>query len=178
MNYDQNIKAIKLIIVNAVMTSKPGVNDIGIIQMCLNQYLVNKYGIDNINSDAVDLGYKIKPTDFTSKLTTEEINLVYGNLYTFVLVAGLCIPYCDWIYETEYVDKRTGTIFKQTYANKRKKGYTIVSNGIDAVAEIEKILTKEVDTLSVGSAADKKRRAEIAKKWEESGILDKLKYKD
>jgi len=39
-------------------------------------------------------------------------------------------------------------------------------------------LTKEVDTLSVGSAADKRRRAEIAKKWEESGILDKLKYKD
>ena len=48
---------------------------------------------DKVNYDAIDLKY----IDDLSGV------IVYNNLYTFVLVHGIVVPYCDWVYEDTYI---------------------------------------------------------------------------
>lgn len=59
-----------------------------------------------INLEAIDVWWKKTDKD-------DKAELVWGNLYTFVLVSGIYIPYYDWIYEEEYrCDERGLMYFK------------------------------------------------------------------
>ena len=63
-------------------------------------FLTSKYGVGVLNRDAINAQAVIEQS---IEEPPSGPYLMYNNLYTYVLLQGICIPYYDWIYETEYV---------------------------------------------------------------------------
>lgn len=59
-------------------------------------------GFNNINWEQFDWTYEVGP--LFNSYSVEDIEIHFNNLYTFVLLSGrICVPYCDWIYENEFI---------------------------------------------------------------------------
>lgn len=106
------------------------------------RYFMNFYKAARcINYDQIDIG--LKGYKAMGKVITIELN--YGNLYSYVLADGIVVPYDEWICEDSfsYVSS-TGT----TFAYHRFEDGTVwkeSKKGIDAEAELSKLLQEEVD---------------------------------
>lgn len=76
----------------------------------------------DVNEDAIDISFRIETQGVQSKY-----ELVYGNLYTFVLCDGLCVPYYKWIFTDNFWDKKSNVVyvkegdkyFKRTFSGNR-----------------------------------------------------------
>jgi len=62
----------------------------------VHRFFINKYGEENVHLDALHIEVSIVCKDPSISY------LWFGNLYSYVLLSGVCMPYCDWIYENRY----------------------------------------------------------------------------
>jgi len=62
------------------------------------EFFIGKYGEENINLEAIDVRGSFEGTEKDKICYT----LLFGNLYSYVLANGECIPYHSWIYDREY----------------------------------------------------------------------------
>ena len=65
----------------------------------IKEFLISIYGEEKINLDAIDAKLQIASNEKTFENTC---TLSYGNLYTYVLLNNICIPYYEWIYDSHY----------------------------------------------------------------------------
>jgi len=69
------------------------------VQMCdsiVRDFVIDKYGEHAVNCEAIGVQLMIH----TSK---DQPFLVYDNLYTFVVLSGIAIPYQEWVYDEHYI---------------------------------------------------------------------------
>lgn len=128
----------------------------------------NKDVVDIIlNEDLIDIMWE----DFIPAGTIEldDIQLVYGNLYTYVLVQGYYVPYYDWC---KYDDNGywTNGTFVCRYS-KEKNGYETISYDEWKMEDPKEILK------TVAKTAAELMREKITAKWKASGLLKGLTYK-
>ena len=56
--------------------------------------LINIWGEQALNLEVIDIDCKVGMLQ----------RIVYGNLYSYVLMNGIVVPYCDWVYDSIYYD--------------------------------------------------------------------------
>ena len=64
------------------------------------EFITKKYGIDNFNAEAISIRVEEILRD-DKPFPIDELR--YGNLYSFVLLHGINVPYYLWVYDDHYV---------------------------------------------------------------------------
>ena len=82
------------------------------IREALKEHLCFTYRHEKcaINPDAIEIDFLYDDGDDPIR---KKIKLVYKNLYTFVLVQGICVPYYKWTFTDEFIDHKNGYHFKR-----------------------------------------------------------------
>jgi hypothetical protein len=68
----------------------------------VKEFLSEKYGALDINWDVIDIECVQLVTSTIEGLTKRWTEMRYGNLYSFVLLHGIYVPYYEWVYELYY----------------------------------------------------------------------------
>jgi len=117
------------------------------------KYLANTYGEDNVIAEAVHVGICIEQT-IDGALKLSNTNLAYGNLYTYVLISGICVPYFDWVYEDVFVTEDYTYRFDSLTATGTKKLTSPLSPPVD----MHVVTDTHFDPLPTSGAIDYAKR--------------------
>ena len=88
----------------------------------LRRELVSNYRDDSglINFEAFRIG--LRRVD--SSRPTEQHDLIYDNLYTYVVLDGIIVPYYHWVYEKEF--RHGNRVYKFDSAARQVKVYSAI----------------------------------------------------
>jgi len=69
----------------------------------VKEMLIGLFGSERLNLDVIETRL--------IDVSGGGYDLAYGNLYTYVLMQGICVPYYEWIYSFAYYDSGQNMVY-------------------------------------------------------------------